>query len=66
MDRMLFSRGVFLAAGIYGVLVLAPGFFLEGQLGALGGPFIGGLIDGLWMLLFLLAWRRTPPPAVDP
>lgn len=24
------------------------------------GPFIGGMIDGVLMLLFLVAWRRTP------
>lgn len=38
-----------------------------GRLGADSGPFIGGMIDGVWMLLFLLAWwlvareRRVAP-----
>ena len=115
---MRFARIVFLIAGIYGVLVLAPGFFLEGRAPAItrpeyyygfygsalvwqivflliardparwrplmaiavleklaffapcaflyathrltpGGPFIGGMIDGVWMVLFALAWWRS-------
>lgn len=35
---------------------------------AIGGPFIGAMIDGAWMLAFLVAWARTakapPPPAI--
>lgn len=27
---------------------------------SMGGPFIGGLIDGLLLVLFVLAWLRTP------
>jgi hypothetical protein len=112
------ARWIFLIAGIYGALVLIPGFFLErmtpppalthpefyygffgaalvwqfvflaiardpakfrplmllavlekaaffapslwlyfsGRL-AMGGPFIGGLIDGVLMVLFAIAWR---------
>jgi len=120
-----FASRVFLVAGIYGVLVLVPGFFLEAQVGivspppithpefyygfygsalawqlvflmiardarrfrplmlvaavfeklpffaacvllyfdgrlAVGGPLIGSLIDGIWMVLFIVAWYRTP------
>jgi hypothetical protein len=122
---MRFARWVFLIAGIYGVVILAPGLFLERQAGAmappaithpefyygfygsalvwqfvffaiardpmrfrqlmllsaleklaffaaclalyfagrlaLGGPFVGGLLDGVWMVLFLLAWRGSRP-----
>ena len=122
---MKFARWVFLIAGVYGVLVLVPGLFLERQFGLtdppplthpefyygfyltalvfqaiflliardparwrplmlvavaekiaflgpcvalyatgrmrLGGPFIGGLIDGVLMLLFLAAWRASRP-----
>lgn len=118
---MKLARWIFLAAAIYGVLVLAPGFFAELGSGAaiaspewyygfygsalvwqiaffviasdparfrllmpvcvleklaffatsialaaagrmeLGGPFIGGMIDGVWMILFAIAWRATKP-----
>ena len=27
---------------------------------SMGGPFIGGLIDGALMVLFVIAWLRTP------
>jgi len=27
---------------------------------SVGGPFIGGLIDGALMILFVIAWLRTP------
>jgi hypothetical protein len=30
---------------------------------SMGGPFIGGLIDGGLMVLFVLAWLRTPRSA---
>jgi hypothetical protein len=120
---MRFARWTFLIAGLYGVLILVPGFFLEAQLGtrepppvthpefyygfygsalvwqlvffviagnplkyrplilvsvlekvsffatcvvlflegrlAAGGPLLGSIIDGLWAVLFILAWRRT-------
>src|SRR4051812_23904673 len=26
---------------------------------AAGGPLLGSVIDGIWMVLFLLAWHRT-------
>lgn len=122
---MKFARITYLIAAIYGVLVLLPGFFLEGQFsrtsppelthpefyygfygsalvwqfaffliardparyrplmlvsvlekasfliaclllwssGRLGmiGPFYGSLIDGVWMVLFAIAWTRTKP-----
>jgi hypothetical protein len=117
------ARWIFLIAGIYGVLVLVPGFFLETRFGAseppavthpefyhgffgsalvwqlaffviasdpvryrplmlvsvleklsflatclalyatgrlaAGGPLLGSLIDGVWMVLFVIAWRQT-------
>jgi hypothetical protein len=119
---MRFARWTFLIAGVYGVLVLIPGFFLEGAvapppinhpefyygfyaaalvwqavfllisrdparwrplmllavfeklaffgpclvlfaLGRLapGGPLLGGLIDGVWMVLFAICYLRTRP-----
>lgn len=122
---MQFARWVFLIAGIYGVLILVPGFFLEHQASAMtpptithpefyygfygsalawqfvffaisreprrlrhlmllsvfekvtffgaclalyltgrlaiGGPLIGALIDGVWMILFIFAWIRSHP-----
>ena len=30
---------------------------------SMGGPFIGGLIDGALMILFVVAWLRTPRSA---
>ncbi|MBX3510584.1 MAG: hypothetical protein KF700_05235 [Hyphomonadaceae bacterium] len=114
---MKFARWVFLIAGVYGVLALAPGFFTEARLTPFSHPefyygflglalvfqfvffiiasdplrfrllmpiavleklsffapcvslyaagrievspfFIGGLIDGAWMVLFAAAWLR--------
>jgi hypothetical protein len=26
---------------------------------AVSGPFIGAMIDGVWMVLFAVAWRAT-------
>lgn len=118
---MKFARWVFLIAGIYGLLALAPAVFLEARMApGLNHPhfyygfigialvfqfvffviardparyrqlmplavleklsffapnlflyaagriepsnqfFIGGMIDGVWMVLFLAAWLRTP------
>ena len=37
---MKFARGVFLVAGIYGVLVLAPLYYLEGWIGRQNPPAI--------------------------
>ncbi len=128
---MRFARWVFLVAGVYGCLILVPGFFLEGQAGAsappaithpefyygfygsalvwqivflviasdparyrplmlvsvfeklsffaaclalyfsgrlaVSGPLLGSLIDGVWMVLFAIAWRISrPKPAGEP
>jgi hypothetical protein len=57
-----FARRVFLVAGIYGVMVILPQYFLEGQLGRdfpppLNHPehFYGFLGVGLaWQVVFLL------------
>lgn len=122
---MILARWIYGAAGVYGVLVLLPGFFLEHAFGVsappapnhpefyygfygsalvwqlvflliardparfrilmpitmlekaafflpclalyatgrlpVGGPFIGAMIDGVLMVLFLLAWRASAP-----
>ncbi len=121
---MKLARWIFLAAAIYGIAVLIPGFFAEAMVqppithpefyygffasalvwqlmflliasdpgryrllmligvlekaaffipclalyasGRLGftGPFLGALIDGVWMQLFLVAWwSARPQPA---
>lgn len=59
---MTFARRVFLIAGVYGVLVLAPQYFLEGKVGrdfppAITHPehfygFVGVALA--WQFLFLL------------
>ena len=38
--------------------------YLQGQV-AMGGVFFGGMVDGLWMLLFGLAWLRLRKVAAD-
>jgi hypothetical protein len=30
---------------------------------AIGGPFYGSLLDGVWLVLFVIAWLRTPKTA---
>lgn len=123
--RMGLARWIYLVAGVYGVLILAPGFFTERAFGAMNppppnhpelyygfygsalvwqvvflmiardparlrilmpvtmleklaffapcvalyatgrlpvnGPFIGGMIDGVLLLLFFVAWRASAP-----
>jgi hypothetical protein len=59
---MRFARIVFRAAGIYGVLVLAPMYFLENRIGVQTPPaithpeyfygFVGGALA--WQFLFLV------------
>jgi len=59
---MKFARGVFLVAGVYGILVLTPLYFLEGMIGRRTPPaithpeyfygFIGVALA--WQLAFLL------------
>lgn len=121
---MKFARWVYMISGIYGLLVLAPGFLLASRVDApplnhpefyyafygcalawqlaflliagnpsrwralmpitfvekvsffasslwlfetgklaLGGPFYGSLMDGVWLVLFIAAWLKTPKPA---
>ena len=36
--------------------------YAKGRLG-LTGPFFGGMIDGFWMVMFIIAWLRTPKSA---
>ena len=121
---MRFARWVYAISGIYGVLILVPGFFLSAQVAPpplnhpefyygfygtalawqiaflliasnpvrwralmpvtfveklgfflpclwlhwhgqlpLGGPFYGSLLDGMWLVLFIVAWRKTPKAA---
>lgn len=60
-----FARRVFMAAGIYGILVLAPQYFLEGRLGRNFPPpithpehfygFIGVALA--WQVVFLIVAR---------
>jgi hypothetical protein len=61
---MRFAKLVFLVAGIYGILVIAPQFFLEKALVQAGGPithpeyFYGFLAVTLpWQVLFLVISR---------
>jgi hypothetical protein len=61
-NPMRFSRWVFFAAGVYGLIVLTPQFFLEGRLGQDYPPpvthpefyygFLGVALS--WQLLFLV------------
>lgn len=44
-------------------LVACLWLWSAGRLGPTG-PFYGSLIDGFWMILFALAWVRTPSTAV--
>jgi hypothetical protein len=60
-----FARGLFLAAGIYGLAVTAPLFFVEKQIGALDPPtithpeFYYGFISAAfaWQIVYLMMWR---------
>jgi len=62
---MIFARRVFLIAGVYGILALAPLYFLEGRIGRDTPPpithpehfygFIGVALA--WQVLFLLISR---------
>jgi hypothetical protein len=60
-----FARRLFLAAGIYGVAVIAPLFFFEQQIGAQDPPTIthpefyyGFLCATLaWQIVYLMMWR---------
>ena len=62
---MRFARVVFLVAGIYGVLILAPIYFMESKIGRETPPaithpeyfygFLGGALA--WQILFLLLSR---------
>ena len=59
---MRFARNIFLVAGIYGVLVLTPGYFLEARVGREQPPqithpeyfygFFGAALA--WQVLFLI------------
>jgi hypothetical protein len=59
---MEFAKSVFLIAGIYGVLILAPIYFMEGKIGSDTPPaithaeyFYGFLGAGLaWQIVFLV------------
>jgi len=42
-----------------GFLIACLWLWSAGRLGMIG-PFYGSLIDGLWMVLFAIAWTRTP------
>jgi hypothetical protein len=59
------ARRLFLSAGIYGVAVIAPLFFLEEQIGALDPPmvthpeFYYGFVCAAfaWQIVYLMMWR---------
>jgi hypothetical protein len=61
-----FARRLFLAAGIYGVAVIAPMFFLEKQIGAYSPPsvthpefFYGFVCTAFaWQIVYLMMWRN--------
>src|SRR5580704_6062830 len=63
---MRFAKTVFLVAGIYGLLILGPIYFLEGKIGRETPPaithpeyFYGFLGAGLsWQILFLVLSRE--------
>ena len=62
---MKFAKRLFLIAGIYGIVGIPPGFFLEGMIGRMFPPainhpeffygFIG--IATAWQFLYFLLWR---------
>jgi hypothetical protein len=60
-----FARRLFLTAGIYGLAVIVPLFFLEGQIGAYDPPsvthpeFYYGFICTafVWQIVYLMMWR---------
>jgi hypothetical protein len=65
---MRFARVVFLVAGIYGVLILTPIYFMEGKIGRETPPaithpeyFYGFLGVGLAWQILLLVLSRDPP-----
>jgi hypothetical protein len=54
--RMLMPIAVFEKLSFF-----VPGLWLyETHRLAAGGPFLGSMIDGVWMVLFAIAWLRTP------
>ncbi len=61
------SRILFVLAALYGTMVLLLAFFgpllwlYSGGRLTEGGPFYGAMIDGVWALLFLLAWWLVRP-----
>ena len=42
-----------------GFLIACLALWSSGRM-APSGPFYGSLIDGVWMILFAIAWARTP------
>jgi hypothetical protein len=65
---MTFARWVFTTAGIVGVLMIAPLFFLEGQMAGVRGPishaenyygFLG--VTLAWQLVYLVIGRDPAP-----
>jgi hypothetical protein len=65
MTGIKFAKRVFLAAGVYGVLVLLPQYFMEGKISADNPPaithseyFYGFIGVGIaWQILFLVIAR---------
>jgi hypothetical protein len=63
---MRFARWVFQSAGIYGLAVLNPHYFLEKQVSRDYPPpvthseYFYGFLGVVWGLLFMVAFRRAP------
>jgi hypothetical protein len=65
-QRTTFARRVFLVAGVYGLLILLPHYFMEGKIGIDNPPaithpeyFYGFVGVGVaWQILFLLIARN--------
>ena len=47
-----------------GFFFICLALWLHERIG-LTGPFYGSLIDGVWMILFAISWKRTPPQQRD-
>lgn len=70
---MKFARWVFLVAGIYGLIVITPLYFMEGVLGGVTPPalthpvffygFVGTALA--WQVLFLFSGARSRPLPPD-
>ena len=57
---MRFAKWAFTGAGIYGILTVAPLYFLESYIGKATGPIvIFASIDLFLCALFIASWFKT-------